>query len=196
MHLLWPPVHRKSMYILTSELKFTLGGRDWWLWCHSSTKVEWRLALYVIVNLTSVFIFCVLYISAWETDPINYSYVWCLIINLEMSSYLHSVDVYGHLISTSYANSDGDKAVQASSALDFTMTHNYGSSDIAGTTAQYVRWFSIIIIELVHGKYVLHIGTSKADDVRKTIICCWVWNWKWGKPSIPRHHQFLTPLCA
>lgn len=56
-----------------------------------------------------------------------------------MSSYLHSVDVYNHLISNSYANSDGDKAVQASSALKFTMTHNYGASDIAGVTVQYVR---------------------------------------------------------
>ena len=55
-----------------------------------------------------------------------------------MSSYLRSVDVYGHLISNSYANSDGDQTVQALPALDFTMTHNYGSSDIAGDTAQYV----------------------------------------------------------
>lgn len=57
---------------------------------------------------------------------------------LEMASYLHSIDVYGHLISNSYSNSDGDEKVQALSALDFTMTHNYGSSDIAEDTAQYV----------------------------------------------------------
>ena len=59
---------------------------------------------------------------------------------IEMSSYLRSIDVYDHPISTSFSNSDGDQAVQASSALDFTMTHNYGSSDIAGITAQYVRF--------------------------------------------------------
>lgn len=55
-----------------------------------------------------------------------------------MTSFVHSVDVYNHLISTSYANSDGDKNVQALSALNFTMTHNYGSSDIATMAAQYV----------------------------------------------------------
>ena len=60
-----------------------------------------------------------------------------------MASYVHSVDVYNHLISTSYANSDGDVNVQGSSALNFTMTHNYGSSDIAGFTAQYVRLYVI-----------------------------------------------------
>ena len=57
---------------------------------------------------------------------------------LEMASYLHSIDVYSHLISNSYSNSDGDEKVQALTALDFTMTHNYGSSDIAEDTAQYV----------------------------------------------------------
>ena len=61
-----------------------------------------------------------------------------------MSDYLRSIDVYDHLISTSFANSDGDKAIQASPALDFTMTHNYGSDDIAGSTAQYVRLLHIL----------------------------------------------------
>jgi hypothetical protein len=55
----------------------------------------------------------------------------------EMSSYLRSLDVYNHPISTSYSNSDGDQAVQASTALNFTMTHNYGSSDIATMATQY-----------------------------------------------------------
>jgi hypothetical protein len=57
--------------------------------------------------------------------------------NEEMSSFLRSLDVYDHPISTSFSNSDGDETVQASTALDFTMTHNYGATDIAGTTAQY-----------------------------------------------------------
>ena len=55
-----------------------------------------------------------------------------------MALYLHEVDVYGHMISTSFANSDGDARVQALSNLDFTMTHNYGSTDIAQGPAQYV----------------------------------------------------------
>ena len=56
-----------------------------------------------------------------------------------MSSYLRSLDVYNHPISTSFSDSNGDQAVQASTALNFTMTHNYGSSDIATMAAQYVR---------------------------------------------------------
>jgi len=56
-----------------------------------------------------------------------------------MSSYLRSVDIYEHLISTSYSNPDGDTAVQALPSLDFTMTHNYGEQDIAMQTAQYVH---------------------------------------------------------
>jgi hypothetical protein len=55
----------------------------------------------------------------------------------EMSSYLRSLDVYNHPISTSFSDSNGDQAVQASTALNFTMTHNYGSSDIATMAAQY-----------------------------------------------------------
>ena len=62
-----------------------------------------------------------------------------IIFTTEMSSYLRSLDVYNHPISTSYSNSDGDQAVQASTALNFTMTHNYGSSDIATMATQYVR---------------------------------------------------------
>ena len=61
-----------------------------------------------------------------------------LLTALEMSAYVQSLDVYDHMISTSYSNSDGDSNVQASSALDFTMTHNYNSRDIAQETAQYV----------------------------------------------------------
>lgn len=58
---------------------------------------------------------------------------------VEMSSYLRSVDVYNHPVSTSFSSSDGDQAVQALSALNFTMTHNYGSSDIATMATQFVR---------------------------------------------------------
>lgn len=72
-----------------------------------------------------------------------------------MSTYLRSIDVYDHLISTSYANSDGDKAVQASAALDFTMTHNYGSNDIAGMTAQYVRLLQYNSSKFINLKYLI-----------------------------------------
>ena len=65
---------------------------------------------------------------------------------VEMSSYLRSVDVYNHPISTSYSSSDGDQAMQALSALNFTMTHNYGSSDIATMATQFVRKYIIICL--------------------------------------------------
>lgn len=55
----------------------------------------------------------------------------------EMSSYMKQIDVNKHLISTSFSNPDGDANVQALSAIDFTMTHNYGSMDIAFSTGQY-----------------------------------------------------------
>jgi hypothetical protein len=83
-------------------------------------------------------------VFAWEffnevDGTENYDATVQLKWNEEMSDYLRSIDVYDHLISTSFANSDGDKAIQASPALDFTMTHNYGSDDIAGSTAQYAH---------------------------------------------------------
>ncbi len=72
-----------------------------------------------------------------------------------MSSYLSSIDVYSHPISTSYANSDGDSKVQALPGMDFTMTHNYGSQDIAAETAQYVR---------SHAGYIVKVATSGSQD--------------------------------
>ena len=60
------------------------------------------------------------------------------ILHTEMSSYLRSLDVYDHPISTSFSHPDGDQTVQALMALNFTMTHNYGSSDIATIATQYV----------------------------------------------------------
>ena len=55
-----------------------------------------------------------------------------------MTEWVHSYDIYHHLISTSFANSDGDSNVQGLTSLDFTMTHNYNEADIATTTAMFV----------------------------------------------------------
>lgn len=57
-----------------------------------------------------------------------------------MAAYIRSLDVNQHLISTSYSNPNGDPVVQGLDALSFTMTHNYGSFDIAAGTAQYVKY--------------------------------------------------------
>lgn len=56
----------------------------------------------------------------------------------EMSLYLRSLDGYDHPISTSFSHPDGDQAVQALTALNFTMTHNYGCNDIATMATEYV----------------------------------------------------------
>ena len=55
-----------------------------------------------------------------------------------MSSYLKGIDVNNHLVSTSFSHSDGDPNVQKLAEIDFTMTHNYGATDIVAQTAQYV----------------------------------------------------------
>ena len=65
-----------------------------------------------------------------------------------MSSYMTPIDVNKHLISTSFSNPDGDANVQALSAIDFTMTHNYGSMDIAFSTGQYVSKYYVCIVWL------------------------------------------------
>ena len=86
-----------------------------------------------------------------------------------MSFYLRSIDVYDHPISTSFSNSDGDQAIQASTALDFTMTHNYGSSDIAAITAQYVRkGFTVSFSEFVS---VHPSGQQETNNVQQAFLC-------------------------
>jgi len=48
----------------------------------------------------------------------------------EMARYLHSIDPWKHLISTSFARSRGDDAVDTLPELDFVQTHRYGARDL------------------------------------------------------------------
>ena len=57
----------------------------------------------------------------------------------EMARYLRGIDPWDHLITTSYARSDGDPAVDGLAEMDFVQTHNYGSPDIAGTLLDWSR---------------------------------------------------------
>jgi len=49
----------------------------------------------------------------------------------EMARALREMDPWGHLITTSYANTPGDPAVDGLAEMDFVQSHNYGSRDAA-----------------------------------------------------------------
>ncbi len=49
----------------------------------------------------------------------------------EMGRYLRQLDCYDHLLTTSFAFTNGDKAVNELPEIDFVQAHNYGSSDVA-----------------------------------------------------------------
>ena len=48
-----------------------------------------------------------------------------------MASHLRSLDPWRHLITTSYARTPGDPAVDSLPGLDFVMSHSYGAKDMA-----------------------------------------------------------------
>lgn len=52
-----------------------------------------------------------------------------------MATHLRAIDPHKHLITTSYAGSDGDPAVDRLPQLDYVQTHHYGSPDLARTLA-------------------------------------------------------------
>lgn len=90
-----------------------------------------------------------------------------------MATYLRSIDRYEHPISTSFSHSDGDPTILASSALDFTMTHSYGASDIAADTAQYVR-LRMTLCSLqcnIMFWFCPFIGIQETSNVQETFIC-------------------------
>lgn len=55
----------------------------------------------------------------------------------EMARFLARLDPNKHLVSTSFANSEGDPAIDGLSEMSFVQTHNYGSADIAAALAGY-----------------------------------------------------------
>ena len=56
----------------------------------------------------------------------------------EMARYLRALDPWRHLITTSFARSDGDPAIDGLPEMDFVQTHSYGGADIAGS----LLWWS------------------------------------------------------
>jgi hypothetical protein len=54
----------------------------------------------------------------------------------KMAAALRALDPWRHLITTSFANTTGDKEVDALPGLDYVQTHHYGSPDLVPTLAQ------------------------------------------------------------
>jgi hypothetical protein len=71
-------------------------------------------------------------ISDYETEPVKQ---W----HARMARHLRGIDPYRHLITTSFARSDGDPAIDALPELDYVQTHHYGSPDIVATLARQQR---------------------------------------------------------
>jgi len=57
----------------------------------------------------------------------------------DMARYLRSIDPWSHLITTSFARSEGDPAVDSLPEMDFVQTHCYGPRDTAGALLGYSR---------------------------------------------------------
>ncbi len=55
----------------------------------------------------------------------------------EMARYLRELDPWDHLITTSFARTEGDPAVDGLPEMDFVQSHNYGSADVASTISRY-----------------------------------------------------------
>ena len=75
-------------------------------------------------------------VLAWEfwneVDIVtNYNSAAVAAWHAEMADYLRSIDPWQHLITTSFANTAGDPAVDGLPQMDFVQSHNYGSHDMA-----------------------------------------------------------------
>lgn len=57
----------------------------------------------------------------------------------EMGDYLRSIDPWKHLITTSFADSNGREPIDRLPQIDYTTTHNYGSRDISGALTFFHR---------------------------------------------------------
>ncbi len=83
-------------------------------------------------------------VLAWEfwneVDIVsNYNSAAVAAWHQEMAQYLRSIDPWQHLITTSFANTAGDAAVDGLAEMDFVQSHNYGSHDIAAMVHQWTE---------------------------------------------------------
>lgn len=87
--------------------------------------------------------------------------------HLEMAAYLKSIDVYKHLVTTSYANNAFDPGTWNSSLIDFTQTHNYiGSPNVenalAAVCADYVSQYNK---PTLNGEFGIDASTSSLSAI-------------------------------
>jgi hypothetical protein len=57
----------------------------------------------------------------------------------EMAQYLSALDPWDHLITTSFAQKEGEPAVDGLAEIDYVQSHAYGTHDVAGMVASYGR---------------------------------------------------------
>lgn len=57
----------------------------------------------------------------------------------QMGDYLRRIDPWKHLITTSFADSNGREVIDHLPQIDFVQTHNYGSRDISGALSYFHR---------------------------------------------------------
>jgi len=84
------------------------------------------------------------HVFAWEfwneVDIVeHYDSAQVALWHRDMARYLRRLDPWQHLITTSFARSDGDPTVDGLAEMDFVQTHSYGERDIAGALLSWSR---------------------------------------------------------
>lgn len=92
--------------------------------------------------------------------------------HVEMANYLKRLDVYKHLVTTSYANNAYDPNTWNSSSIDFTQVHNYiGSPNVenalAGAVSDYVSLYNK---PAINGEFGIDPASSSLSTIDPTGI--------------------------
>jgi hypothetical protein len=74
--------------------------------------------------------------SAWNEEEVR---AW----HEKMARYLHGLDPYHHLVTTSFSHSEGVPSIDGLPELDFVQTHTYGARDLAGEIQRRQRQKSV-----------------------------------------------------
>ncbi|MEI9947383.1 MAG: T9SS type A sorting domain-containing protein [Chitinophagaceae bacterium] len=136
--------------------------------------------------------------------------------HIEMANYLKSVDVYKHLVTTSYANNAYDPAMWNSAAIDFTQVHNYINSPnvenaLAGAVSDYVSQYNK---PAINGEFGIDPASSSLSTIDPNGIhlhnsiwatafsgamgagMSWWWDTYIDPQNLYRHYKPLSELLA
>jgi hypothetical protein len=136
--------------------------------------------------------------------------------HIEMAGYLKSIDVYKHLVTTSYGSSVNDPDTWNNTAIDFTQTHNYtGTPNIenvlAATSADYVNQYNKPTLNGEFGIDAGNISLSTIDPegiyIHNSIWATtfsgalgagmsWWWDNYINPQNLYRHYKPLSELIA